>query len=64
MAETVRGDGMTQLLFRFPRCFEVPAYEASWVEDGHVRRVYIGAHCADESWPWWKPWQPWEPAHV
>jgi hypothetical protein len=43
-----------------PRRFEIPLAVYSWREGPVTRTVTIGAHCVDESWPWWRPWVPWE----
>ncbi len=36
--------------------YEVPVSETSWRVGDRIVRVYLGAHCVDEAWPWWHPW--------
>lgn len=40
---------------------EIPFARVTWREGAVTRIVEVGAHCLDESWPWWRPHAPWEP---
>jgi hypothetical protein len=40
---------------RAPRRMEILPSEETWVDNGEVKRRYVGAHCVDLDWPWLTP---------
>lgn len=48
---------MKQLTFSWGTRFEQPTCYWSYVEDGIVKRGYLGPRSVDIAWPWWTPWR-------
>lgn len=44
---------MTQLVFRFPCRWLIPASRMTWREGADIRVVEQGEHSVDFSWPVW-----------